>query len=228
MMKRMFILVFAFLLVAGLGAKANAIPLQDLFDGSTLQVDDKLFSDWTLIIELVSDPSQDPDYNLIEVEPLEDPMNPGIRFATNDQLKATDINFIDIEFSFRVTSLDPGYLIKDNSLDLTDYFFDGIGGSIIIREGVYDEAGNMIAFKRVYADNLYQDFILSHSAEFEPQSSIYIEKNIVLYSEFDGETLWVNEFEQRFSQVAVFEPATILLLGSGLVGIGVLRRRNKL
>jgi hypothetical protein len=48
-MKKMFIVMFAFLLAFGISAKADAISLQALFDGGEIIVDDKRFFDWTLI-----------------------------------------------------------------------------------------------------------------------------------------------------------------------------------
>ena len=91
-MKRIFIIIFLLLLMVGIGKRADAIPLVDLLDGQTLQVEDKLFSDWTLISAGGSHDEFDPDINLIEVLPLSDqPMNPGLRYVMNGAIAVDGI-----------------------------------------------------------------------------------------------------------------------------------------
>lgn len=222
-MKKLFAILFVLVLV-DIGKPVKAIPLQDLFDGQDLIVDDKVFFDWTLINLVVTDPVLDPDLGLIDVIPLEDqPLNPGIRFEANGQLVVTDLNFLDLQFGFSVATLDPRLFIKDNSLEIVDFGFGGIGGVIAIIETVSDAGGNILADKFVQADQLLGVFDLFDTATFARQSEIFVEKNILLAGDFSDDAVSLDVFEQRFSQVA--EPTSGALIGLGLAGLCFARRR---
>ena len=225
-MKKFFIYVctILFILMAVSGA-GQAAMLGDLFGGDDMTVGDKLFSDWELINFTDSANSSNTDYNLIVVNPLADqPLNPGLEFVSTGILTVSDMEFMDLYFSFTVTSM--GALIKDNSLEITDYDFgaDNVGGLIYIEEHVYDPAGNPLAYKEAEIDNWLDINDPFDKAEFTPQQSIYVEKNILVSSLFFDDTVSLNSFEQRFSQVP--EPSTILLVSTGLLGI-VLKKKRK-
>jgi hypothetical protein len=216
--KRLFS-VFSALVLTIVAGPGNAVPLQDLFEGETIIVDDKLFFGWTLLNLVVTDPALDPNLALIEVLPLEDqPQNPGLRFEANGQLMVTDQNFIDLHFGFLVAALDPNHLIKDNSLELVGFAFGGVGGLITIIEEVFDATGNQLADKLVLADQLLGIFNLFDSAAFPPQALILVEKNILLAGDFSADLVSLDVFEQRFSQVPpqVPGPASLLLVVLGL------------
>jgi hypothetical protein len=176
-MKRLFVILISLVLLTGAASSVQAIPLQDLFDGGSILVDDKLFSGWTLFNMESTDPAFDPDFSLIEVTGLDDdPMNPGIRIEPNGQLQVQDFNFVDVFFGFTVDVLDPQYVIKDASLA----FGGGIGRDsdlgdpgIAIYEGIYDPGFNPLAA-------LAQEFTFNPgdisipSADFAPQSQIFV------------------------------------------------------
>lgn len=228
-MKKFFVYVctflFIFMAVSGTG---QATTLGDLFGGANMTVGDKLFSDWTLKSFTDTANLLNTDYNLIEVNPLADqPLNPGLEFVSTSILTVSDMDFMDLYFSFTVTSLSSN-LIKDNSLEITDYGFgaNNLGGLIYIKEEVYDPADNLLALKTAQIDNLWGINDPYDWAEFAPQQSIYVEKNILLSGDWYGDTVSLNSFEQHFSQTP--EPATILLVSTGLLGIvGVLRKKRK-
>ena len=227
-MRGLSLFLMAFVLAVG-GGPARAVPLQSLFDGGVLAVDDKIFFDWTLINVVSTDPASDPDFAQIDVVPLGgQPLNPGIRFNASGQFSVVDDNFLDVEFGFSVAVTGPQKLrIHDNSLELVDFDFGGPGGAITIIETVFGPGGDVLAEKFVEADNLFNSFDLVDEAVFRPQKRIDVEKNILLAGDFLGDSVSLNVFEQRFSQV-VAEPPTLLLLAGGLAALGVaVRRRRK-
>lgn len=226
-MKKFFVCVCTFLFVLmAVSGTGQAALLGDLFGGANMTVGDKVFSNWTLIDFNDSANPGNTNYNLIEVNPLADqPLNPGLEFVSTGLLTVSDLDIMDLYFSFTVTSL--GALIKDNSLEITDYDFGAgnWGGLIYIEEHVYDVADNPLAYKEAQIDNLFGIVDPYDEAEFAPQQSIKVEKNILLSGDWYGDTVSLNSFDQRFSQVP--EPATILLVSTGLLGIGALRKRRK-
>jgi hypothetical protein len=226
-MKKLLLSMFA-LAIIGAGT-ARAFPLQQLFDGADLIVDDKRFFDWTLLSETASSGAELPDYNLIEVTGLmDDPgtpdQDPGIRFQTNDQMTVVAGDpgeFIDIQLGFAVQSR--GKPIKDNSLEITGFDFVGPGVITIIEEVFSDgakEDDDRIAEKSVEADSrIGPPFLdLFDSAMFDPLYTVWVEKNILVAAD-PGGLISLDAFDQRFSQVPV--PSVFLLIGAGLLPLGI-------
>jgi hypothetical protein len=65
---------------------------------------------------------------------------------------------------------------------------------------------------------------LTASSQFAPQQSIFVTKDILVWSVNSGETASLTGFEQRFSQQSVPEPGTLALLALAVVGMAVSRR----
>ncbi|ADE15791.1 protein of unknown function DUF1555 [Nitrosococcus halophilus Nc 4] len=117
--------------------------------------------------------------------------------------------------------------IRNNSLEINQFFFgeNNVGGFINIFEDIFDGSGNLIGTKSVVADNLPPVFFdLSGSSTFGPQSLISVEKTILISGDDPGDMVSLDGFTQRFSQVP--EPTTLTLLGIGLAGLGVVKRRR--
>ena len=70
----------------------------------------------------------------------------------------------------------------------------------------------------------FQQFTLFDSLEFAPQKRVLKELNISVAGDFIGDTVTLDTFIQRFSQVP--GPSTIILLGIGVAGLGLRLRRR--
>jgi len=93
---------------------------------------------------------------------------------------------------------------------------------MFILEDIFDAAGNLLGTKDVEFSDLAPDpvlFDLTDSATFDPQSEIWVTKNILVWATDPGETASLGSFSQRFSQVPIPEPSTWWLMGLGLVGL---------
>lgn len=229
-------------------AQALSFSLPTLHDalhtpGFSIQVHDKLFSDWQLL-ELTTVNDAVADLSGIEIIPLDDdPLNPGLKFndlggCVPDGLCLGTLfgnqggSSVTLEFGFTVSTVDGRPLIKDNSLWLNGFVFDSTDDARIrISEQVLDAAGNQLAFKSTFAtpdDVQFPPGSLPHhfdEADFAPQSVIHVVKRIDINgpNEFDGAFLTM--FEQRFSQVP--EPGTVALVALAMVCAGAFARRRR-
>jgi hypothetical protein len=206
---------------------AHATSLQALFTGGSITAGNHLFDQWTLINMTSTDALYDPDYNLIDVQGLVSDTNPGLRFTTQDELSVADENFIDLYFSFRVSAFNGNGQFKDNELRITDYGLSrtdfALGDPLIaIVEAVKDALGNTLSLENAEASLLASNLI--DSAQFTPQASLYVTKNILVAGLAQGDTASLRGFEQHFS---IPEPASVLMLGVGLLGFAKTRRKQK-
>jgi hypothetical protein len=223
---------------------AQAVPLSLLFGGGALTVGDKRFDQFTLNFAGTSDGRVINTSN-IDVTTLgpvgPDPLNPGpgLLFSVlNNELQVTGdgvFAYADLQFGFRVSAIDPGFRIKDNSLgsgsslnnvadgnnNLGTYIRENIG----TMPGLSDLSISSVEFS-VLDDILTSD--ITASTTFVPQSSIWVTKNILVWSQDGSDTAALNVFEQRFSQTQVVsEPGVLALLGSASLAACLVRRRQR-
>jgi len=239
-MRKLFTTLGALALVLAAAGVAPAISLADLLGGQSITAGDKTFDQWRLIWEDYSDPALTVDPANIDVIALNDgglDPGPGLHFSVS--AGALDVTgdgiyaYIDYMFGFRVTA-GAGYLIKDNSLQITDASVTNLlDNGMFIQEfvgtdpGLVDVPGDSslpdLAVKDVefsYLDPGPAFADLTDSAAFAPHSQIYVSKDILVWASDPGETASLQGFEQRFSQMsAVPEPSTFLLMGLGLAGL---------
>jgi len=228
--------VLAFVLAAA--GVSYAVPLSDLLNGGSITAGDKLFDNWTYTYD-TSDPSRSFNAANIEVTALTGGgLNPGPGlsfFASNNELLVAGDGvyaFVDLMFGFRVSVLDPGYKIKDNSLTLTtaDVAPSGDNGSYIMETiGTAPMASNL-GTNNVEYSWLDPSFNgpglianISSYANFAPQSEVWVTNNILVWASDTTEMAGVGLFEQRFSQVpaGLPEPGMLALLALG--GVALLR-----
>jgi len=185
-------------LVAVAAGSAQAISLTALLAGGSIQVNDKLFDDWQVLYEDTS------DFHAVNTDNIDvtglpsmalDP-GPGLRFdILNNELSVTGDDlyaYIDFQFGFHVSVLDPLYKIKDNTLAIESggaflgYSQDGFNdnGSYVL-ESVGTALGlDDLGIKDVQY-SLLDDVItadLTDSATFAPQSELWVTKNILVWA----------------------------------------------
>jgi len=234
----------ALALVLAMSGGAQAVPLSSMFGGGTITAGDKLFDQWVLVSYLASDPARSFDAANIEVTALNDgglEPGPGLSFnVSNGELTAGGdgiFAFVDLMFGFRVSVLDPSLRIKDNSLSITlgsiAYAPDGVNDAgMFVLESIGTALGQDDLGTKQVEFSLLNDVVtsaVSDSATFPPQAEIWVTKNILVWATDTGDTANLSSFEQRFSQAAVPEPGTGLLLiavALGAVGTRCFRRRT--
>ncbi|MEP7706622.1 PEP-CTERM sorting domain-containing protein [Paraglaciecola sp. 25GB23A] len=231
-----------FLVLSTMSLNIQATLLSDLINGQSITAGDKLFDQWAVLFEDSSDFTSVNTDNIVVTALNDGGLNPGpgLRFdILNDELLVEGdgiFAYLDFMFGFRVTVLDPGLLVKDNSLYLTDAELVNPTSSVsvFIEEKIFTDASaslnidDYIGIKDVELSNVFgtETDKAFDSAAFNPRNSIYVTKNILMEAWDVGESANLLSFEQRFSQVeSVPEPASLWMLAVGLVMIGVRRKR---
>lgn len=216
---------YATVITDGCSVANQSCTLSELVAGGSIVIDDKRCDDWSIRYD---DSTTAANPNLIKVTPLDDQiLNPGLQFDANGEFSVVGFDAIDIALGFRVSTLDGSARIKDNSLEINAFAFgaNNLGGFIQIFEDVLDANGDLIGEKFVTADNFPPPLLdLFDSAQFSPQPEIFAQKSIFLSGDDLGDTVSLDRFTQRFSQVP--EPPALFLVGMGSAGLGLSKQRK--
>ena len=211
-------------------ATAHAVLLGDLFNGGSIIIEDKLFSDFQIEFDLGS-VAVDPfsiDVTGLADDPGTSLLDPGLAFtALNDALTVDNGDFIDFSFNFKATVLTPHLDIAGASLALTDFVLDPASDGLIqIDDFVFDPTPAGLGTAMVQADAQFFDpGDLTDLIEFKKENMVFQEITIFVDSGFVGAPTGIIVFEARKVQIA--EPATLGVFGVGLAGLALWRRRQR-
>lgn len=225
------------LLMTG-GAHADTLTLEDLLQGQSLTIGDKLFDSWSFGGWTTSDGRQF-DAGKIQVSTAVSGSNYGLSFSIADGLLGINGDdlyaFLDLTFGFRVRALDPGKQITGASLNLTQGSVTAVGDNgFFVCEAFGQSPALPLQSCDLDAEFSYLDpggliSDISDSTTFAPLSDLWVTKNILVWATGANETANLMGFEQYFEQTAtaVPEPPVLALMACGLFGIGLARRRRR-
>jgi PEP-CTERM motif len=190
--------------------------------GTGILIGDKLFRDFTYI----TTDSTGLTNNLlpasaIALGPITGMVGFGLQFS-GPFFTAQNVQK-DFLISYSVTVTNAPMLISDVHLDYNGSFINN--GFSIVTESAFDAGGiggNLLGQIDVHNPPpvLSTNFFLS-----TPQPKLYIEKDIQLLSFSSSDIATISFIDQTFSQVAIPEPSSMMLVAGGLVGLWLWRRR---
>ncbi len=179
-------------------------------------IDDKVFSNWAYTSSGWNG-GNPPPASGVSVVPITTPFNPGFLFSAGWFVTGGQV--IDSHIIYTVTVLPGGAPIHDLALYMGGDARLGEAG-ISVAETTNPDVGSLSIYNLPQLGRKGSDHILITPT----MGPIQVDKNIFLFSS-QGSYATVSGVYNRFSEVP--EPVTLVLIGSGLLGLGLLRRRSR-
>jgi len=170
---------------AGKVCTTGPTTLDVLLSGNCIIAGDKIFENWELFGALGI-------YDLanVDVFPVnDDPNNPGLRYVTNN-LSVAQAGFINWIIEYDVSTLSGDPLIKDYSLEMTEFSPDSLNTSPAIAEDTVPSGPSRIVVSPSQPEA---------DAFFNPTNTLRVQLEVVVVGSFGPNSL--QEFVALYSQV---------------------------
>jgi hypothetical protein len=216
--------------MAGVGSAAMilgpAVPLSNYVNNQPgeLVVGDKKFTTFTY-----SATGDMPAAGGVNVIPIKDDLgNFGIRFQGAFVDVPSSQGGSDALITYMVETTDPARLISDAHLEGNPSLL-GNFGSISVTETFLPLGMNGEYTMKIFDDESLPTPVLVDWVDFlPPVKKLNVQKDILAIATQNSQTATMSFVDQTFSQIVIPEPATLLLLVSGCMGIAVVSRRKML
>jgi hypothetical protein len=207
--------------------------MAELLAGGSIRVDDKLFDNWRDYAAQFTGDGFPVDADTIRVLPIGEGTRDGIGIRYQSAfffiLGANETSSQDTTWTYDVSNIFGNATIVDNVMRIeagSADVGDGLLAAIQIAETVVDVNNDPLADKLVFIVDPGADQI-EVQRFFEPVNFLTVTKDIglvVICDNGDCGAAFISDFEQSFSQIP--GPATLVLLGAGLLGLGAAARRK--
>jgi hypothetical protein len=186
--------------IASSAQQGRAASLQSLFDGGFLVAGNCQFDNWQLVSADATTGTAF-DFTLMSMNPLvNDPLNPGLQFASGGQLAVAGVNAIDLTLRFQVHAAASTNSFAAHTINLTGLNFGGPGGIAFISQEVVDGSGADLGPALALADNANDVFQFSDDATITPHLNLTVTMNVFMSGLVAADTISLTAFTQRFAQ----------------------------
>jgi hypothetical protein len=193
-------------LIVSVPQQGRAASLQSLFDGGFLIAGNCRFDNWQLVSADATTGAPF-DFTLMSINALvNDPVNPGLQFASGGQLAVAGVNAIDLTFKFQVHAAANTNSFAAHTLNMTGVNFVGPGGIAFISQEVVDVNGADLGPTLALADNVNDVFQFSDDGTIAPHLNLTVTMNIFMSGLVAADTFSLTAFTQRFAQTG---PSTL-------------------